>query len=289
MNLVSIIIPHAPYHDSIVEQAIAAASSQSLRCDVIPVSDKEGRGTGWARNEGVALSDSLFIVCLDADDTLREDAIERMVASYAYNHYVYCDSIEGDSIHVTPDCGVYLNETWHTVSALIPTAAFKAVGGFNEQLPALEDTEFFMRLQAFGVCGVRCPHPLLRYTAGGRRSREFKQHPAYSATHADIFNKWTGAIQMGCGCGAAVSGQIPENKLDTDILVTALYSKRQTVGPVTGRLYNAPRGSESYQLWVDPRDQEAKPDMWQPVKVIDHNITPSVDDVMAMYQEAVQS
>ena len=287
-ELVSIIIPYAPYHSSIVEQAIAAARSQSLPCEVIPVHDELGQGAGWARNEGVALSDSLFVTFLDADDVFTEDAIERMVASYTHNHYVYCDSIEGDSIHQTPDCGVYLNETWHTVSALIPTAAFKAVGGFNETLPALEDTEFFMRLQASGVCGVRCPYPLVRYTAGGRRSREFKSHPSYNATHADIFTKWTGAVQMGCGCGVAVSGVIPDGKVDTDILVTALYSPRSMNGPVTGRLYAPPRGPNNYQLWVDPRDVDARPELWQPIKIIDHNITPAVDDVVRMAAEAMR-
>ena len=44
MNLVSIIIPYAPYHTSIVEQAIAAARSQSLKCDVIPIPDLDGQG-----------------------------------------------------------------------------------------------------------------------------------------------------------------------------------------------------------------------------------------------------
>ena len=289
MNLVSIIIPIAPYHTTIVDQAIAAARSQSLTCDVFAIADTFSHGAGAARNEGVALSDTPFVYFLDADDTIRPDTIENLLQYYRQGAYVYSDDYQGDSLHQTPDCGAYLNGTWHTVNALIPTTAFKAIGGFDETLPALEDLDLFLRLQAQGICGVRCPHPLVRYTAGGQRSKAFQAQPDYLSIKQAIYQRWSGAAIMGCGCGAAVSGQIPENKLDTDILVTALYTPRQIVGVITGRLYARPRGAESYQLWVDPRDQEAKPDMWQPVKVIDQNITPSVDDVMAMYQEAVQS
>lgn len=287
IHLVSIIIPYAPYHSTIVEQAIAAAYSQSLPCEIIPVHDVDARGAGWARNRGVALSNSLFILCCDADDVLREDAIERMVASYQRNHYVYCDDFQGDSLHQTPDCGAYLDGTWHTVTALIPTAAFKAVGGFDESLPAIEDLDLFLRLQAHGVCGVRCPHPLLRYTANGQRSKTFHQRPDHIEQKQAVYQRWSGAAKMSCGCGSAVSGVIPDGKQDSDILVTALYTPMQKGGPVTGRLYPRPRGANSYQIWVDPRDADQRPDLWQPVRTIDLTATPAVDDVITMAREAM--
>lgn len=94
---------------------------------------------------------------------------------------------------------------------------------------------------------------------------------------------------MGCGCGVAVNGVIPDGKEDTDILVMALYTPRQMIGTATGRLYPRPRGASGYQIWVDPRDVEAKPDLWQPVKTIDPNALPAVDDVMRMAQEAMNA
>jgi hypothetical protein len=292
MHLVSIIIPIAPYHTTIVEQAIAAARSQSLSCDVIPVEDANQLGTGWARNMGVALSDSLFVVFCDADDILRQDAIERMVGCYQQGKYVYIDSMDGEGLHQTSDLGYYDSTWWHVVTSLIPTAAFKAVGGFDESLPAIEDMELFLRLQAHGICGVRCPHPLLRYTAGGRRSMMFKKRPDYKIFRNQVYEKWSGAAKMSCGCGTPVNGVIPENKQDTDILVTALYGTtgpRQIVGPVTGRLYSRPRGASSYQLWVDPRDADAKPNLWQPVRTVDMTAMPAVDEVVRMAAEAMRS
>lgn len=289
MNLVSIIIPYAPYHTSIVEQAIAAARSQSLPCDVIAVADTFNRGAGETRNEGVALSDTPFVYFLDADDTIEPHTIETLLRYYRQGTYVYSDDIQGESIHQTPDCGAYLNGSWHTVNALIPTAAFKAVGGFNEQLPAIEDLDLFLRLQAGGICGVRCPHVLVRYTAGGQRSKVFRTYPDFVEQKQAIYQRWSGAARTMCNCGVAVNGVIPDGKAETDILVTALYSKRPMTGPVTGRLYPAPRGVNDYQIWVDPRDVDAKPNLWQPVKTIDKNATPAVDDVMQMYNEVMRS
>ena len=289
VDLVSVIIPYAPYHTTIVEQAIAAADAQTFPVCVVPVKDSEGRGAGWARNQGAAHFDTVFLYFLDADDTIRPDTIETLLPYYRQGAYVYSDDQQGDSIHTTPDCGAYLDGTWHTVNALIPTAAFKAVGGFDESLDALEDLDLFLKLQAHGVCGVRCPHVLVRYTAGGQRSRLFQQRPDYIQQKQAIYQRWSGVAKMGCGCGAAVNGVIPDGKAETDILVTALYSPRVMNGPVTGRQYASPRGPSGYQIWVDPRDVEARPELWQPVKTIDRDALPAVDDVVRMAQEAMQS
>lgn len=91
---------------------------------------------------------------------------------------------------------------------------------------------------------------------------------------------------MCCG-GDAITGVVPDGKEDTDILVTALYTPRQMGGSVTGRLYPRPRGTSNYQIWVDPRDVEAKPDLWQPVMSIDPNLTPDVDEVVRLAREAM--
>lgn len=288
MNLVSIIIPFAPYHTSIVEQAIAVACSQSMPCDVIPSPDPNGMGAGWARNVGVLDIDTPFVYFLDADDTIEPHAIETLLRYYEQGKYVYSDDAQGASVHQTQDCGAYFDGAWHTVNALIPTAAFKAVGGFDETLPAIEDLDLFLRLQAHGFCGVRCPHVLVRYTAGGQRSKTFKERPNYREIKQSVYQRWSGVAKTMCNCGVAVNGIIPDGKAETDILVTAMYSPRPMAGPVTGRLYVAPRGPNNYQLWVDPRDVEAKPNLWQPVKTIDTSITPAVDDVVRLAAEAMQ-
>lgn len=289
VNLVSIIIPFAPYHASIVEQALASAHAQNLPCDVIAIADEQSKGAGWARNRGVDRTITPFVLFCDADDTIRPDTVETLLRYYQQGKYVYSDDQQGDSIHQTPDCGAYLDGTWHTVNALIPTAAFKAIGGFNEQLPALEDLDLFLRLQAAGVCGVRCPHVLVHYTAGGQRSKTFHERADFKEVKQSIYRRWSGAAKMaGCCSGAAVNGIIPDGKQDSDILVTALYTPRDMFGTVTRRHYSRPRGANNYQLWVDPRDVDARPNLWQPVRTVDINAMPAVDDVIQMAREAMR-
>ena len=82
-------------------------------------------------------------------------------------------------------------------------------------------------------------------------------------------------------------GEIPDGKQDTDILVTALYTPRSVIGSITGRQYPRPRGTNNYQLWVDPRDVEKRPEWWSPVMTIDKDATPAVDDVIRLAAEAM--
>lgn len=95
---------------------------------------------------------------------------------------------------------------------------------------------------------------------------------------------------MGSCCGgAAVTGVIPDGKLDTDILVTALYTPMQMGGPVTGRLYPRARGANSYQIWVDPRDVDHPngQKLWSPVMTVDKDASPAVDEVVRLAREAM--
>jgi hypothetical protein len=287
--LVTIIIPCAPYHAANVEQAIAAARSQSLPCDVVVIEDTDGRGAGWARNQAISVCNTPFILPLDADDTLRPDTVERMLSVYQRGKYVYADDWQGDSLHQTPDANVYIDGTWHTVSCLVPTVYAKQVGGFDETLPALEDLAFYLSLQAIGVCGVRCPHPLLNYSEHGRRSRDFKNHKSHDTIKRSIENRFREAARRMCNCGATVSGIIPDGKQPGDILVEALYTPMQMGGPVTGRLYARPRGAENYQLWVDPQDVDSAQGRtrWRVVMTADPNAAPAVEDVMALAAQAV--
>lgn len=289
MNPVSIIIPYAPYHTAHVEQAIAAARSQSVPCDVKVIEDVESRGAGWARNRGIAQSDTPFVLFLDADDTLRPDAVERMLEVYQRGKYVYCDDWQGESLHQTPDANVYVDGTWHTVSCLVPTVYAKQVGGFDETLPALEDLAFYLNLQAIGVCGVRCPHPLLSYSEHGRRSRDFKNHKSHDTIKRSIETRFREAARRMCNCGATVTGQIPDGKQEGDILVETLYTPMQMGGPITGRLYPRPRGFENNQIWVASEDVDSPEGRkrWRVVMTADPNAAPAVEDVMALAAQAV--
>jgi hypothetical protein len=289
VNPVSIIIPVAPYHASISSEAIAAAHAQTVICDVRVLLDELGQGPAVMRNRGIAFSDTPFVCFLDADDTLRPDAIERMLSAYQRGKYVYCDDWQGESLHATENEGAYFDGRWHSVTCLVPTVYAKQVGGFDESLPALEDLDFYLKLQANGVCGVRCPHPLLSYSEHGKRSRDFKNHASHDTIKLNIYNRYIGAAKRMCNCGAVVTGQIPDGKQQGDILVEALYTPMQMGGPVTGRLYPRPRGHENNQIWVAPEDVDSTEGRkrWRVVQVADPNAAPAVEDVMALAAQAV--
>jgi hypothetical protein len=289
VNPVSIIIPVAPYHSAISSEAIAAAHAQTVVCDVRVLLDEHGAGPAVMRNRGIALSDTPFVMFLDADDTLRADGVERLLSAYQRGKYVYCDDMQGDSYHATENEGAYFDGHWHTVSCLVPTVYAKQVDGFDESLPALEDLDFYLKLQANGVCGVRCPHPLLSYSDHGRRSRDFKLNKSHDIIKHQIYSRYIGAAKRMCNCGATVSGIIPDGKQPGDILVEALYTPMQMGGPVTGRLYARPRGAENYQIWVDPADVDSAQGRtrWRVVMTADPNSAPAVEDVMALAAQAV--
>lgn len=287
-HLVTIIIPIAPYHSAISSEAIAAAHAQTVTCTVLALLDEHGAGAGAMRNRGIALSDTPFVYFLDADDIMRPDAIERLISHYCQGVYVYSDDWQGDSLHNTEDCGAYFDGRWHTVSCLVPTVYARQFP-FDETLPAMEDLAFYLQLQAAGVCGVRCPHPLLQYSDRGLRSKTFQLDMSHGTLKQNLYERYAGAAKHMCNCGTPVNGVIPDNKQEGDMLVQALYTPMQIPGPQTGRLYPRPRGSENYQLWVDPRDAEHPKGrtLWQPLVKADINAAPAVDELMAMARQAV--
>jgi hypothetical protein len=289
-SLCSIIIPVAKHHEAIAQTAIASAYAQTIPVAVIVIPDNEARGAGWARNHGVEQAQSAFVAFLDADDTLRSDYVERMIAHYERGKYVYCDDWQDESLHQTSDLGYYDGQWWHSVSCLIPTALFNAVGGFDETLPGLEDMDLFLKLQAHGVCGVRCPHPLLNYSKYGQRSRGFLQLENNRIIRTGILSKWSEGARMACNkCGGSVTVQ-QVSPQPGDILARALYTPRQMIGSESGRVYPKPRGFENYQLSVDPRDVAKHPELWERVEQFDPvAVAPDVDTVMMMAREAMEN
>lgn len=292
-NLVTVIVAVANYHRGIVSRAIESVHKQTLPVDLIVIDDLHNTGAGKVRNEGAANVETLFTVFLDADDWLEPDGIERLVSCYREGHYTYGDDYQDDSYHATPDCGVWQHGEWHTVTALIPTRAFRAINGFDESLPALEDKDFFLRLHAIGICGIRCPHGILHYSADGQRSKNYKLSDPNETLLKNIYKQHGVRAKIMClmGCGGIQSQTPPDElgKQEGDILAVALYSPRKEFGNVTGRLYPKPLGVNNYQLWVNPLDVAKSPEKWQAVvKQAAYNLTPTIAEIQAMAREALE-
>lgn len=285
--LATICIPVAPYHLDTAQRAIDSARAQTLPCAVEVYEDTQARGAAFSRNAAAARAQTPFLVFLDADDELHPRFAELTAHTYARGQFVYSDWIDDDGRRrVLPDCTGYggwlRGETFHLITTLLPTAAFRAVGGFDEQTD-LEDAVLYMRLLEWGMCGIRCPEPLVTYhTRAGVRS---KAHPGNAALEERLRSTQERLAPM-CGCNnrgtnnVAAQGQ----QQPGDVLAEALYAPMTQIGRATRRFY--PRAGHGDKLWVDRRDVELTPGMWRVVST-SADITPAVDDVRRMALEAL--
>jgi hypothetical protein len=261
-NLVSIVTPVAPYHTDLLPRAVESVDAQTVECTHIVIHDEEGRGTGWARNKGLEAVDTPFVVWLDADDWIEPDFAERCLRAYDGTRYVYTDWFISDTVREAPDCAM-VNGRAHIVTTLLPTAWARAIGGFDETLIFAEDTYFYVKLHAMGLCGKRLPVPLFHYGDGGQRGRRYVNTPVHYALIARTIQEFGEERIMGC-CGPSqpVDNSPMGVPQEGDLLVMALWGGNRTVfGKMTGRTY--PRTSYPKTLWVNWRDAEAMPNMFR--------------------------
>ncbi len=185
-ELVSVIIPVGPKHTALVAEAVRSVELQTYGAYEIIIVNNSGQGIAplphttlgsprnnisLARNLGLEASAGQFVLFLDADDLLPPDALRILTDAYAAfdGSYVY-----GDWYNVFEDGSANYSHAltkdklfWggiHPVSALVPTAIARAVGGFDEAYAGRwEDWEFWLRLAAHGHCGERIPQATLLY------------------------------------------------------------------------------------------------------------------------------
>ena len=272
---VSIIVPIAPYHVYRAARALLSASRQTVPCRIIPVLDEAGRGPGWARNQGVAQADTPLVVFLDADDELLPTFVERALRLQRQTgRYVYSDYFDGDgTLRTAPDCA-WTDGSFHLVTTLLPTAWARAVGGFDETLKANEDADFHIKLNSSGFCGARLPEALVIYHRDGQRSEAAKaERLAYQRL---LDRRYRGKL-MGC-CGQTPPVPALARTYSTVKAQPTFLGKRQMIGPVSGVNYG--RVDSTYTVDVDPRDVQARPDLWRvlPVPVVPAAAVQEVDD-----------
>lgn len=256
----SIIIPIAPYHVEVASRAIASAEAQTVAVEVIPVLDVEGLGAGAMRNQGASHANAPFVFWLDADDTITPDCIERLVKRWRPRYYVYPDALVDNTRVNFPDCdqNTWKNGAVHLVSALVPLAFHYAIGGFDETLTGMEDTEYYVHLLTSGYCGLRCPEPLIHYRRReGKRSRAFAE---IESNHIELNNKMLAKYgrysDMSCCGGNKGSKPLPDANVpqEGDVLVEPLYAPKRINGRATGRSY--PRAGVGDRLWVARADYD---------------------------------
>lgn len=296
MSLATVVIPISPEHDKLgyVKEAIESVKAQTIPCELITITDSEKRGAAWARNQGTAQVETPFVIWLDADDILLPSFVECTVQAYQSGAYVYTDwRLHGKDKIVPPVLSPFTQGQEHVITTLMPVAAWRDVGGFDESLDSLEDEDFYRRLHAYGWHGVKADGVLVDY----RRNLGFSKVNS-EAVDPDIqkariqekqalfekrYRRFENMLVFVSGKQKPETPIVGERRAN-DVLCEANYSPMTQAGPITRRKY--PRAGLGEPIWVDHDDALARPDLW---RIIAHNpdkISPDVERVKELYERA---
>jgi GT2 family glycosyltransferase len=134
------------------------------------------RGRAHARNAGAAAASGEALLFLDADDEAASGYLSAMGAALAEHDFVAC-RYDSDALNPEWARGTHSNPQRDGVARYdypdylphagggglgVRRAAHEAVGGFDESMPALEDTDYCWRLQRAGHALVFVPDAVVR-------------------------------------------------------------------------------------------------------------------------------
>lgn len=242
--VVSIIVTCGPGHRSYLPDALDSVQAQTFpdwECIVVNdtgvywnnivgapwarIINMDGnQGTSAARNAG--FTDALhkargkYIVWLDADDYWVSWYLERMVAmaernfGAIFSDMIKCENVDGRekmSIYRYPEfqCErAAFGMQYPGSSILYPRAIVQSVfdsqGGYDLEIPGMEDKDFQTAVHANGFCAYHVSEPLFVYRMYSSTKRE-KDYNIIEKINAYMDKKWsayrTGGKKMGCGCG----------------------------------------------------------------------------------------
>ena len=135
--------------------------------------DKINSGVCDARNAGIKHSNGHYILCLDADDKIHPELLNKMTHLLDTDNSVgiaYCDWQHFGSSNLTHPSLEFCILHLYSVSNYIPNtslfrkSAWQSVGGYNRNMTAgLEDWDFWIAMCKKGFLGKRIPEPLYYY------------------------------------------------------------------------------------------------------------------------------
>lgn len=225
-SLVSIVITCFNYAEFLGE-AIDSALGQTYRTvEVIVVNDgstdstdavatkyahsiqyhcQENAGVSAARNAGISIARGDFVVCLDADDTLASDFVEKCVsllqahpeAGFVYTPLMLFGRENGVSARPQYELAQLKRTNFIHASALLRATVLKT-HLYEESVPEAEDWNLYLTLAEHGIHGILLDEPLLNYrkhadrisrldslTYRGRRTRL-----RIVRAHPDLYTSW---------------------------------------------------------------------------------------------------
>lgn len=289
----TVITPIGPTHEALFAFCAASVQGQTIPVQHLYSVDSDRLGPGVIRNRLLKQVQTRYVTFLDADDWLEPAFAERTLAACVPGRYVYTDWYQDAQRIKSPD-RPWCNGTFHLVTAVIPTEIALAVGGFDESLPGMEDTDFYLKLLWRGMCGRRVPVPLLHYRRDGGRANSIHATGVVERLRDEINRRYGGRPLSCCGAPAGPSDPTPiGERAEGDVRAQALWGGNRTeIGRATGRRY--PRTSWPHVVWVNPLDVQAAPQLWQIVPERDPDVLPEDSEpeqlrgVMALEAQLMQ-
>lgn len=290
---VSVIIPLGAGHEERVIRAIDSVNGQtetSWECIVVNDTGKplvfpqkwvkviglgdSPRGAGYARNAGLRIARGDYVVFLDADDKLEPRFIEEtLLTAQTANRYVYTDWYDDSrNSHHADNYSqekIFTKTSIHAVTVLIKKDWVDAVGGFDETLPAWEDTDLFMKLAKAGYCGMRCAKPLFEYnySTGARRQIGLDNKDGLIKELNTRYEKLMKGTEMACKCQERAKVPIDPSAPDKDKVEVLMVGGKSGASPIVGSVTKTRYGNKSRgdRFYMYPSDARAFPKQFQMV------------------------
>jgi len=259
------------------------------------LTNRKKLGPAACRNMGVRATTADWILCLDADDRLKPDALAQLYAARCEQGIVYGDLewVGGDPALIRayngrPNMdrplgarqGVTQLWDWNLselrklsgpigVTALFHRKAWQLVGGWREDLDALEDIELWIRLTERGICGARIDavtleyrqHPDSRTVQAIHSQRVHAASKQIREAHAVFMKEGTRMACSTCPGGQPAVIDVggdrvqPEGTIEIMYIGGALASFYTTPSPITGQRYRV-EGRGGPTMFIDQRDAE---------------------------------
>ena len=172
------------------------------------------RGASAARNEGIKYIRGKYVIWMDADDIWLPWFLERMVGYAEYNDGVIFSDIimqkETNTIYRYEEFNpqrVPLAMRYPGSSVLVPVkiarAVFEKQGGWDLNIPGMEDWDFQVAIHDLGFCAYHIPEPLFVYRMLTSTKRE-NDYDKIELIRAYMDAKWgpyrRGEKQIMCSC-----------------------------------------------------------------------------------------
>lgn len=205
---ISVIIPCYNYAN-FVGECIESVLEQSYKVDEIIVVDDQSPdnseevikeypvkyikretngGLSAARNTGIEAATSEYIMCLDADDMLRPDAVKEHMAIVDDNSIAQCGlmyfGLQNETFRpqgATLESELRANTVY--CNSVFPKKAWEEVGGYDESDTmrlGLEDWLFWLELLAVGYKVKKADYIALLYRRHGNAMTQETTHPNWN-------------------------------------------------------------------------------------------------------------